>query len=142
MAKLNLEIQGVDKLIKKFKKLGERGERIAGIVTEATAREIEADAKRLAPYDKGHLRRLISSHKITLLSWGIVAAAKYSAYMEFGTGGLVEIPPELKALAAQFKGKGIRKVNLLPQPFLYPALVINKINYIHRLKEELKKIDK
>ena len=140
MAKLNIKITRVDNLLNKFKKFGEKAEQIAASVTRITAEDITADAKRLAPRDNGDLAQSIGNSAITKLSYKIFALASYAAYQEFGTGGLVEIPPELKDLAADFKGKGIRKVNLKPQPFMWPALVINRQNYIFELKKQLKKL--
>ena len=47
--------------------------------------------------------------------------APYAPYVEFGTGGLVEIPQGFEELAAKFKGRGVKKVNLPARPFLIPA---------------------
>lgn len=44
---------------------------------------------------------------------------KYAPYVEFGTGGLVNVPKGLEDYAIQFKGKGIKQVNLPPRPFLF-----------------------
>ena len=56
---------------------------------------------------------------------GVEVSAKknYAAYVEFGTGDLVSIPTGWEAYAAKFKGKGIRKVNLKPRPFLVKAFI-------------------
>ena len=60
------------------------------------------------------------------MSFGKVASvyetAKYGPYVEFGTGGLVDVPSELTEYAMQFKGKGIRKVNLPARPYFFPAV--------------------
>lgn len=45
----------------------------------------------------------------------------YAAYVEFGTGTLVDVPEGLEEYAIQYKGKGIKQVNLPARPFLYPA---------------------
>jgi HK97 gp10 family phage protein len=45
----------------------------------------------------------------------------YAAYVEFGTGGLVDVPAGLEDYAMQYKGAGIKQVNLPPRPFLFPA---------------------
>ena len=58
--------------------------------------------------------------------------------MEFGTGGKVKVPAELKDIAIQFKGKGIREVNIQPRPFLYPAFVKHRKILIKDLKDYLK----
>ena len=46
---------------------------------------------------------------------------KYAPYVEFGTGGTVNVPAGYEDFAIQFKGKGIRKINLKPRPYLIPA---------------------
>ena len=71
----------------------------------------------------------------------LLGTAPYSAYMEFGTGGLVEVPKELKDQAIKFKGNGVKQVNLRPQPYLYPAFVKGRKNYIKSLKKELKRLE-
>ena len=39
--------------------------------------------------------------------------------LEFGTGGMVEVPQGLEDYSSQFKGKGIKQVNLPSRPFLF-----------------------
>lgn len=141
-----MKIEGMDKLLKQLSEIGKEGEIRIAQTTEGTAAQIEADAKQLAPVDTGKLQQGIKKFEINKLSWAVFAnahnVAPYSAYMEFGTGGLVEIPDELKDQALQFKGKGIREVNLRPQPFLYPAFVKGRKQYIKDLKEDLKDLTK
>jgi len=140
--KLNVELTGVDKLLKRFDKYGEEATKKAASITKATAFVIAADAKRLAPKDTLELTKSIGVRKRTELSYAIFAAAKHAPYQEFGTGGLVEVPEALRDLAIKFKGKGVKKIDLKPQPYLWPALVINKENYKFRLGKELKKLAK
>lgn len=151
-----VHIKGLDKLLKDLTKLGVKGfERIVS-TTEIIAKDMERDAKRLAPFNKktgfgGTLRENIFAQKILNtkvgeVRWKVLAnafgQAPYSAYMEFGTGGLVEVPDELKDIAIQFKGAGIREVNLMPQPFLYPALVQGRVDYLKALKQDLEDLTK
>jgi hypothetical protein len=53
------------------------------------------------------------------LSAQIVADTDYAAYQEFGTGDLVEIEPGFEDVAIEFKGKGIRKVNVPPKSYFF-----------------------
>lgn len=83
---------------------------------------LNASAKRDTPVDTGKLRQSI---KIDIEDEGFTAKvsaggaiAPYAPYVEFGTGGMVEIPEGWEEIAAQFKGKGIRQVNLPAQPYL------------------------
>jgi hypothetical protein len=45
----------------------------------------------------------------------------YAPFVEFGTGGEVVVPSGWEDFAMQFKGKGIRTVNLPARPYLLPA---------------------
>ena len=137
-----MTIEGLDKLIKKLRSLGEDGEKRIAQTTEIVAQDIEYTAKSLAPVDTGKLRQGINAEKINDLNWQIVARERYSAYMEFGTGGLVDVPPELADIAIQFKGKGIRQINIMPRPYLYPAFLKGKRQYIEDLKQDIKDLTK
>ena len=108
-----------------------------------TGSEIVRLAKRSAPVDKGSLKQSISAQR-SGKSINVVAAANYAPYVEFGTGGSVNftdmielgIPP---SYAAQFKGKGIREVNLPARPFFFSSARIGFKNLLNRLNGEIKK---
>lgn len=105
---------------------------------EASGREIELKAKSLAPVDLGTLRQSINYSKVNNgLGAMISVNVKYAAYQEFGTGGLVSVPPEMQELANYYKGAGTKQINLRPQPFLYPAFVENRQKLIDTLKRKL-----
>lgn len=140
MAKVNLEISGIDTVLAKFKTFGLEAEKDVENITRIAADEIEADAKRMAPVDSGKLRQQIASEEVTPLSYKIVSHAPYSAYMEFGTGRLVSVPKGLEELASQFKGKGIREVNISPQPFMWPAFLQGRRRYFKDLKTGLERL--
>jgi len=141
-----IEIKGFDKLIKDIKAIGVEGEKRIAETTEGNAREIEATAKQIAPYDFGALRQNIKALEQDKLNWAVYANAfgnaPYSAYQEFGTGGLVEVPDELKDIAIKFKGKGIKKIDMRPQPFLYPAFVKGRTQYVKDLESDLIELTK
>jgi HK97 gp10 family phage protein len=108
-----------------------------------TGLEIVRLAKRSAPVDNGALKQSISAQR-SGKSINVVAAAHYAPYVEFGTGGRVDltdmtqlgIPP---SYAAQFKGKGIRDVNLPARPFFFSSARIGFKNLLNRLNGEIKK---
>ena len=58
--------------------------------------------------------------------------------MEFGTGGLVSVPTELQDEAIKFKGRGIKKINIRPRPYLYPAFISQKNQVIKDLESLLR----
>ena len=67
----------------------------------------------------------------------IVAAKKYAAFVEFGTGALVNVPAGLEDYAIQFKGKGIKQVNLPARPFLFNSFFEEKKSLIDNIKKVL-----
>ena len=103
----------------------------------ASALSIQNSAKRLAPVDLGFLRNNIALVPIGDLTFAVEARAKYSPYIEFGTGGEVNVPAGYEDLAILFKGKGIKKINIRPQPFLIPSYETEKPKLIERLKKLL-----
>jgi len=107
---------------------------------DVTAIDIARDAKEAAPVDLGALRASIfANNEGKYIRAG--ATVEYAPYVEFGTGTFVDINPpistdatlfdfyqayeELQQYALQFKGRGIRKVNLPPRPFMFPAIYNN-----------------
>ena len=108
-----------------------------------TGLEIVRLAKRAAPVDKGALKQSISTQR-SGKSVNIVAAANYAPYVEFGTGGSVDLTDMVElgipeSYAAQFKGKGIREVNLPARPFFFSSARIGFKNLLNRLNGEIKK---
>lgn len=134
-------VNGFQSLQARLRSMGSEAEQFVKDETEAAGRMIEADAKRNAPVDLGKLRQSIN-YQSTNNRFGasIYANVPYAAYQEFGTGGYVRVPPEMKELAEYFKGRGVKRINLQPQPFLYPALVLNREKYIQALKNKLKQL--
>lgn len=138
------EIKGLQKLLKKFETLDKEIIKNVEGTIEGAAQDIEVDAKVAAPVfngtSGGDLRLGIKAQPIAgkEMSYRVIAKQEYSAFMEFGTGGRVKVPSELKEVAIQFKGKGIREVNIQPRPFLYPAFVKHRKILIKDLKDYLK----
>lgn len=89
----------------------------------AKALEVERDAIAKAPVDNGFLKNNIKANTGNFLSKTISSNATYSAYVEFGTGPQVRVPPGLEAFARQFKGE--RDGNSPAQPFFFPAYFKN-----------------
>ena len=94
--------------------------------------------------DTGRLINSISFNKEQFLSYQFVAQTDYAAYIEFGTGdGFV--PPETNAwkqLAALYKGRGIKKINLRPRPYMRPSILAYWPEYQKRIRAYLKKVKK
>lgn len=140
-----MEIKGLNSVLSNLRKYGKEAEKDIAGVTELTARKIESYAKNNAPVDTGKLGQSIQAVKENEFNWNIEAGgvlAPYAPFIEFGTGGLVEVPNELKEQALKFKGKGIKQINLRARPFLYPALLRGRIEYVEKLKKVLEKYGK
>ena len=140
-----MEIKGLNSVLANIRKYGKEAEKDIEGVTELVARNIEKNAKNYAPANFGKLGQSIQAVKDTRLNWKIEAGgviAPYAPFVEFGTGGLVNVPNELKDQAIKFKGKGIKQVNLRPRPYLYPALLQGRTEYLEKLKKVLDKYGK
>ena len=138
-------IKGLNTVIANLRKYGQEAERDIEAVTEQSARKIELYAKQNTPTDLGKLGQSIQAKKETPTNWIIEAGgvlAPYAPFVEFGTGGLVQVPNELKEMAIKFKGKGIKQVNLQARPYLYPAYLRGSAEYIDKLKKVLEKYGK
>jgi len=140
-----MEIKGLNSVISKIRKAGEEAERDIEAVTELVARNIEKNAKVSAPKNLGKLAQSIQAVKTESTKWNIEAGgvlAPYAPFVEFGTGGTVEVPEELTEMALKFKGNGIRQINLKPRPYLYPSLLKGRSEYLDKLKKVLEKYGK
>lgn len=134
---IKFSISGVREVAEEFKRFGEVGEKEFSNITQLNARDIEGNAKGLAPIDLGKLRQSIAALKIDSLNWKVSVFSPYGPCIEFGTGKMVQVPQELAEMAIQFKGKGIREVNIPPQPYLYPAFVKGRNRYLKDLEQGL-----
>lgn len=105
------------------------------LLTE-TVQNIETEAISMAPVDLGILKSSING-EVDGMNGIIGTPVRYSPYMEFGTGGLADVPEGLEDYASKFKGAGIKQVNLFPRPFLIPAFK----KHTAKMIEELKKLD-
>ena len=100
----------------------------------ASALNIQSNAKKLVPVDMGYLRNSIAlDGQIGALTYSVEAKMPYAAYVEFGTGGKVSIPIGYEEYAAQFKGT--RKVaGMRSQPYLIPSFEMEIPKLFLRLK--------
>ncbi len=140
-----MEIKGLNSVIHDLRKYGKEAEKDIEAITELVARNVEKTAKSNVVADNGKLGQSIRAVKEDATHWSIEAGnilAPYAPFVEFGTGGLVEVPNELKEMAIKFKGKGIRQINLPARPFLYPAFLKGKTEYVDKLQKVLSKYGK
>tara|TARA_B100001093_G_scaffold243627_1_gene233385 strand:- start:787 stop:1224 length:438 start_codon:yes stop_codon:yes gene_type:complete len=142
---MNIKINQSDlsKLNKKLDKLRAFQSQKVSNELGKTGLEIVRLAKRAAPVDKGTLRQSISAQK-SGKTINIVANAKYSPYVEFGTGDDVDLDDMLRlgippSYAEQFRGKTGRKVNLPPRPFFFSSARVGFKNLLNRLTGQINK---
>jgi len=133
-----INLTGVKEIELALKKIDNKLKQDLSDEMNSSALTIASNAKKLAPVDLGFLRNSIGIEpSVNGLTYEVEAKAKYAAYIEFGTGGLVDIPVGFEDLAIRFKGKNIMKVNIRPQPYLIPSFETEKPKLIKRLKDML-----
>lgn len=121
MAKgVSIEIEGLDKLIKKLGAVPNALKLEIDAELDQSARGFMTNAAQAAPVDTGFLRNQITFAKLGEMSYEVVSGARYSGFLEWGTITRVRVPAELQAYASQFKGKGLRKTGgIAPHPFFF-----------------------
>jgi HK97 gp10 family phage protein len=124
MLTVNFNQKSINDLLKQLKGKNKQVlDMVRGEVEDALLK-IESEAVRKVKVDTGTLKQSIQSTPVkqtkTKVQGGVEVGADYAAYVEFGTGTRVKVPVELQDFAKQFKGKGIKEVNLPARPFFYP----------------------
>ena len=121
---ISFKIEGLDDLIKRMGKLAPEIAKEVAMEVNASALAIQSKARRDVVVDNSTLRSSIQLKEINRgdkIMYTVGSALRYAPYVEFGTGGTVNVPAGYEDFAMQFKGKGIRKINLRPRPYLIPA---------------------
>ena len=117
-------IEGLDALITRLGKLAPEIAKEVALEVNASALAIQSKARRDVVVDNSTLRSSIQLKEVNTgdkIMYTVGSRLKYAPYVEFGTGGTVNVPAGYEDFAIQFKGKGIRKINLRPRPYLIPA---------------------
>lgn len=139
------KIRGLDKLLKDLDKFGKDAPILIGAEIEDMSSSMVKIAKERARFDTGKLKQSIRYIKKDTLRYVVEAGgdlAPYAPYHEFGTGGLVQVPKEFEEDAYRAKGKGIRMVNIMPQPFMHPAYLVGQKELPKNIKKQLDKLAK
>lgn len=144
---IKINISNTKKLISAIEKLDKEAIKLIETVVQTTAQDMELNAKQLATsknvFDNGDLVQNIKSEKQQEpFTYRVTSYMPYSAYHEFGTGGLVDIKEDWGQMAAYFKGKGIKQVNIHPRPFMYPSYVFGRMRFNKDLRDEFKTLIK
>ena len=136
MAKIKLQVDGANALIKGLKKMSSDAVRIAEEEIEAGVQDIRTDAVAAAPVDTGRLRSSITAESQGL-EGEVSTNVEYAGYMEFGTGGEVDVQPGWEDIAEQYRGSGERTVNITPRPFMRPAMEKNAPKIVERINTRI-----
>ena len=144
-----IDQKGLNELLSKIEALKKYSTQEVSNELGAIALNSARRAKRAAPKDTGALQQGIRGEKQGKQAV-VLSAAKYSPYIEFGTAGTrtnvdlhdmqqLGIPD---SYAAQFKGKGIRDVNLPARPFFFNSIRIELQKGLVRIQNKLDKLTK
>lgn len=134
---VDFKMEGLDKVLKGIDQYARDVQEDVDLELHASADTIAAEAKAKAPVDAGGLHNAISTTRNGDMDYEVVAQKHYAPYVEFGTGSLVNVPAGLEEYAIQFKGKGIKQVNLPARPYLFPPYETERVKLIERLKKIL-----
>ena len=116
--RLNVNVEGNDKIVKSIKEFVVKNVEDLEDEVQMFADNVQLKSAQRVRRNFGILAN--SQYKsINGLNAEIGFTAHYAAYVEFGTGGMVDVPSGLEEYAIQFKGAGIRQVNLPARPFLF-----------------------
>ena len=121
---ISFKIEGLDALIKRLGKLSPKIAKEVALEVNASALAIQSKAKRDVQVDNSTLRSSIQLKEVNIgnkIVYTVGSALKYAPYVEFGTGGEVNVPAGYESFAIQFKGTKGYKVNLRARPYLIPA---------------------
>ena len=135
MADNLIQVEGVDKLIKKLLKKADQ-ETINQTLGRACAL-VERSAKQKAPKGDGNLRRSISS-KVENNQGIVFTPLEYAPYVEYGTGLFAEDGNGRKDVPWHYqdeKGEWHTTSGMHPQPYMRPALNENREEILRIIKE-------
>ena len=137
-SKFSFQVQGLTKLLRRVKKLEQEIQDRVDADIEQFVQDVNEEQIRKAPTDLGPLRVGNSFRNPKPLEWELFNAVLYAPYVEFGTGKLVQVPAELQDYAIQFKGKGIREVNLPARPFFFEPFMRRRKELVENIKKSLR----
>lgn len=133
-------VRGLNKVIADLRALSANAEQMVKDEVEGAGREIERQAKQLAPSNPPELKQFINYRPendglTAVISQNLLPLG---AYIEFGTGAYVAVNPEWKDLAWSFYKNGMG--TLRPHPYLYPAYVQGRKRLLEQLKKGLERL--
>ena len=116
-------------------KFPEKVETLVSQTTTSLSRQVKASV----PTKYSGIRSSIKS-RVKPYIGKVRIKAHYAPYIEFGTGRFVQVPTELKDYAMQFKGRGIREVNIEGSPYFYPQFFLARDKFFKQVEKALKQL--
>lgn len=104
--KFKIEIQGLDRIQKKFNDFPKTIQKEIDGEVEDSFRKINREQLRRVPVDEGGLKQSIGFKKNKPLDYEMFGNKFYMPFIEFGTKRRVKVPAELASYAMQFKQSG------------------------------------
>lgn len=151
---MGVKIKNIDRLLKRVKKVGDMD--LNPIVSDCTLL-VEAQAKLLCPVDTGDLRGTIHpevKQKGKVVYGRVYTQKWYAPYVEFGTGpkGNGTYPYKIKGFTLKYRntkwcyptfdgGKELKYIwtrGQEAQPYMYPALEMNKKHIQKKINDAIK----
>ena len=143
---VNIKINKTDlkKLENKLEDLRDISEKELSKEVGQTVARIARRMKQNVVVDLGTLRQSIV-FGVSGSKGFVKAKAKYAPYVEFGTGRLVNLKDMQElgipdSYAAQFKGRGIKEVNLPARPFFFSSVRTEFRKMLDRVNDKLKRL--
>lgn len=136
---MKFKLNGLKQVQSSIRKLDRGSEKAINKGVQQIARSILKSALSRVPENQGLLKSSLGMEQNTDdMSAKVYADILYAAYVEFGTGGFVEVPKGMEDYAMEFfvSGDGITR----PQPFLMPSFNENKEKLLPLIEAELVKL--
>ena len=152
---IDFVLEGAYKLMLGFEKYKDESSKAVTDAVNETSLAVESDAKNRLAGNLGSNRHTVHGgagllgsiykHKVNDFEKQVGTNQNYAPYIEFGTGDLVftnfDFDANARQVASQYRGKGIRKVNIRGDSFLNWAAVNQQPKLIERIENNLNKIN-
>ena len=137
--KLEMPASEMARMRQWLKSMGAEVNRESRMIIQGALRRLHRMAIQDAPSDYSFLRGKIHIGFTNDKLGGMVyTGVRYAPYQEWGTGSRVLVPGFVKDMfginAMDWKGRGIRRVNIKPHPYLFENARINYNEMILKIK--------
>lgn len=137
-----ISTEGFKSLEKRLEKMSKEAVDEVSDVVDKHIFDINREQVSLTRVDTGYLKNSNNFDVQDKKYKEIFNNANYAAFVEFGTGNMVKVPTELAEYARQFKGKGIRNVNLPARPFFFAPFFKRRQAILRDIVKVLQKFGK